>query len=725
MSRTHDPIRTAVKAVVQGFARVVLIVGGTFQMLSRYVAAAGADALLYFDVPSELELIRPLEGVIKFPLAGGETVGTLAANGCPPRVKEFFRSRPGVDLTNGLAQLRAVGALAAHKLLADPTFERKLLAEVFDLLFAKHNGLLEQVEICVLTSSAGGTGGPVGPAVAHKLARLFRERSEAVVHIKYLRAGSLSFVGLGERIHSNAAATLAEDVQDVISPDRDVREVRSLQLLEVPMVGPRKRQRDAYVVQLTQALLARGVQEELNRCAPNQAFDSTLGTVSIVQPSWWNALPDRRVATEVVARFIPAVELVRKAGPRPGLVEGIKVVFDDARVRVPASLEEVVSLLRHAHGVQPPGFWTTCTELSFHCTCATVYAAVCGTSALDLSEKLRALGAAPCRTAAEMSTKLSTLRSIDVALERELEERSHTSALLHRKRDRAHAELRKVLKRSFPSGVFEHLLAGLANPNTLLVRFKNAVTRAREEGAKLARVEAEIQALRGVRGQLAAELEAMARRLNRVLEVLAALRPGQEAAGPPLVEVAGLDSVLEELLRLADQEGADSEDLLRLLGSCAARVTRAGLAEITGAAEPRAWSIADRLARCTPPTPGPVWGGKKQLGKGSAIVVLPPLTRETEEELRTVLHTLAPEMVLACADTAQGGVNVIRLEILKPRNAEEIFTPFIQQHLGRALAEQDIFFTNGFDTGPLAELLPRPPEGPAGRPCPDKVHARV
>ncbi len=99
-----------------------------------------------------------------------------------------------------------------------------------------------------------------------------------------------------------------------------------------------------------------------------------------------------------------------------------------------------------------------------------------------------------------------------------------------------------------------------------------------------------------LRGQFAAELNAECRRLQETAELLGAVSAGRELARrEPLLEATHPDDVLEELADLA-LRGTDVTEAVRLLSSCVRCVALAGLAEITGAPEPRAASVAARIA---------------------------------------------------------------------------------------------------------------------------------
>src|SRR6185295_707473 len=116
-------------------------------------------------------------------------------------------------------------------------------------------------------SGAGGTGGPVANVFLAAVASMIEKSSDAVVDLLNVRAGSLSYVGLGDRTDDNTAVTLAEDLHWILALPRHPREVRRLYLTELPIVLGDKQLRTAYAVQLAQALNCRDVQQTLEMVA--------------------------------------------------------------------------------------------------------------------------------------------------------------------------------------------------------------------------------------------------------------------------------------------------------------------------------------------------------------------------------------------------------------------------------------------------------------------------
>ena len=191
-----------------GVARIVVLIGGTCAEMARWLKSLAADVVLWIDVQSELEKVKAAPGVIRLVLAPGQTLDSLF-EGVPEskyleKIREFLKSRPGVDLLMGLGQARFAGLRAAEMLVATPEF-RAVLQNIFSTVMIIHNGTIEKVEIEQFSSGCGGTGGPSGGPIVAELAKYYREHHRAVVHVRFNRAGSLSFEGLGDAVHDNNA----------------------------------------------------------------------------------------------------------------------------------------------------------------------------------------------------------------------------------------------------------------------------------------------------------------------------------------------------------------------------------------------------------------------------------------------------------------------------------------------------------------------------------------
>jgi hypothetical protein len=677
----------------EGVGTVVVLVGGTFQSVTEYAETAAADIVIYADVQSEVAGVAPDTNgnVLTLRLATGETLGTLTKENCPEGLTRFLQDRSGVNLAVGLGQLRAVGDLVAKQLLTNPAFHDFVEKEVFERLLQIHGGCLEHVEILVTTSIAGGTGSVNGPALAKTIAEVILQFSNATVHVQALRVGSLSFSGLGDRVHLNGAATLSEDLDYVLDRDRHPREIRSMMLVEIPMVGAQKVERDRFAMQLMQAVRAADVQRMFGRSAPNEALNSAFGTIHILRPSFFSALCDRRIASEIARTFETQLEELLRVSPRLGVADEITVTLSEESLSI-AAPKELAEQIRRAKGVTPLNIMSECLQSPGRYSVDRVLVSISG----QMRSSLRNLINMPGATLAELAERLSVLRALAFKLQQQMQERSPELVKAKKQFEMAEAQLRAVLASFFPESWLDHFLALFSNRQTNVVQFQNLVRGVRQKAQAVAKLQAELDGLQGGLNLVNTELGAEQVRILRAVEML------RVVAGPAsptcLVRAGSLDSVLPSLLDFASVDLEDlPESIFRLLASCVTEVTMAGLASIVGALEIRPHQIAIRLAQAQAPTRAPAWGGKRHLGGKQRVLVLPPMSPDDSDSLRQLVAGLDGGIVLAFGQSAQAGANVVLLEVQCPRHAGDIFTPFHLQNLKRACEEPDLYFTDGHD----------------------------
>jgi len=684
-----------------GDGRVTFYIGGGFGPASPYAVAFGADIAAYADVPAEEKLLKRADSLVKIPLAEDQTFPALAADGGSDRLRELQAARPGINLKDGMGQVREVGYLAACKLMTAAGFQATLQADVFHPLLIKHNCVLENVAFDFQVGAGGGTGGPGAIPFAEGVTAPFLSSTNAKIRTNFTMLGPLTFLGLGPRIGPNAAACVAQVLVHALCGQRDPRETRSVTLVDAPPVGSNKPLRDTLVMQLAQATTSSKVQERLDRWAPNRAFDTPLGVVTILRPWWFQWITALRIAGEAANAYLPEVEELLRAAATPGVIEGIKVEFRNAQVKVAGPIKHLAERLRSSRGKEPEGFSTACTEVKFEYASATVTATVRGSKVQNLEESLAGLASEPCASVGGNQEKLCVLTSTKAGIERELRECTNRIEALDRKCRPAQEELKKVWRIFFPRGHIQMSMSWLADRNRAMVRFENAVNKIRETGRMIAQLNAEKVVLNRLKGQVDSILALQLDHLGRLPRLLATVRPSGSSS-ERFVELAPLDSIFGKLLQMAVQNRQDPDELIEILGSAASRVTLQGLVQITQSHEPTPAGIALQLLKGESAAQAPYWGGEKPAMKGHRIIVLPPVAKTLEDTLRNQLSSLSSELELVCADTARAGVNVMCLDVYHPTSWDDIFTRLLRKELEVAKKGGPLYFPGNADC--LAKL---------------------
>ncbi len=688
------PLRLA-QLAKDGRVKVAVLIGGAFQDVARWPQITGCHLVVYVDVPAEMTITDPGKDVIRLTLAAGHTIGTLIKEGCPAALAEHLRHRPGVNLAVGLAQLRAIGKLAIAVLLADPTFSAFIRSALLDPLLTLTNGSLVEVELIAFTSGSGGTGGPVANVLLNALFNELKTRTQAIVHLRNVRVGSLTYVGLGDRVNVNYAATLAEDLHLILDVDRHEREVRSLGLVELPMVKGDKDARALYAILLAQALSCTGVRERLEMIAPNLATETEFGTISILEASYWHPLSHRRIAEGASRDYVPRLEALRDTPARPARLLGVRPTARFSASSTVRSVADMVAEVRTSQGVEPDDFLNRCLEPTECGAGGSVTVTLAGTEGFELdSDSLLAFLRRPPTGVAEWRDKLEIIRTIQVGLRQEIARREPELRKLANRLSAARAALQQAVDLKYPKRMLQWLRSFVAKAQSKLVKLQNAIVKGREAALQHLRLNAELELLTTANARLQDILTAEERRVNNVLDLLRPLLGATDPNSPRLVENIPLDEVLLELLNLAEQ-GGPSTDVIRRLGGSATRVTLAGLAAITGASEAEPSAIARCLLGGEPPARGPHWGGRIPTNRGMRILVLPPVEPAVLEAVRSHAPLLDGDTVILAGDTAQGGANVVLLEVHNPREITEVVPKMIGAALDDACAKPELYAAEG------------------------------
>ncbi len=721
MRKPHPSLRSVFE---QGIARLMLIVGGTFAQIARYPRISNADLVLYLDVHKELRSISLAPSTLHLALARGETLGTLMKGHYSDDseqgkyILKFLQERPAADLDTGLAQFRPAGNVASKKLIDAEAFRRFLQELVFEPLILLHNGSITKVELSVWASAAGGTGGPAGGPVAAAIADLFRDFYDASIDIRYHRAGGLSFIGLGPRVSANTWATTRQDVDFICDPRRAVSEVRSVMFFELPMLGANRSLRDSFALQMAQALNASSVRRILDIAAPNDAVASKLGATTIVGLSFWNELPRELIAATAARRYTSGLRrlLLR---PSEHIVRDLELALTNTSTSARCTAGDLLKRIQKAGGQEPPDLEEDCLHVSLNYNTVRISAEVNPGTRINLASGWRKLYADPCKVESEFAKKLSVLKAIAASLELELHRRRSRLEEVQVTQGRAKTQLREVLNEFFPQG-WKRFSSLFEDPRKRNARFKTRVETARRAAAEALTLEAEVAALDRVQEELSKDLTEETRRIESLIEMLAGATPTSAEENKPAVEVADLDDVLPRLLSLAIEKPINRGSLIETLASCTLRVTEAGLAQIVRSPEVSLATIAHRLVREEPPVRSPHWGGKEPLSPGEVVVVLPPVSSSAQDALEKHVRALTSsgqQVQVAWCDTSEAGANVVHLELRKPLNSSEIFTPFIarQEQVIKEAGELPLYLelspeVQGPDNGaPQEKVFPKNP----------------
>lgn len=671
---------------VQGVARVLVVVGGALASLVRWPGAANVDELIYFDVPDEIDAARAHKRVKCFRIIGRETVMTLLNSvSSDHELAEYLRGLPAVSLRAGLAQLRMLGVLVGLKLQKDRHF-KNFIQEVFESVSRRHNGVLHEVHIAFAGSGAGGTAAGLIRMLG-ALPRIFLDQSEAIVNVRILRVGSLTYAGLGPHVQHNLPPTALGDLTWYLARDRHPRETRSLTLTELPLVGGSRELRDEVALQAVQARQSASTRLTVALGAVNWTMaEHRLGGVELVRPAYHNPMTETEVAAEVCRQFAPQIhDILATPADRQRVGE---VTFRTQRhTSHLASVEALVERAREAfRNPKPDDFEDACHEVP----------RLTGTGEVILQGHRGPLGtagrleeavSAPCKSESDFRDRLSLLRGIEESFRNAAAKREKALTGLETRRQEAKVALRKAIDSIWPMGPVGKIRKRFASPATLLdVNLSNAIAQWREASATYDTVKQERDILIGAIEMVRNCAKEFTGRLSRLLKA-ANGEYTEETAGPTaLVEAGDLDDVLAE----AHHADENNETLRSLLAGSVRSVTLAGLSMIVGAKSSRPDAIIRAIATGAPHE-SPWWSGCEPAGPGLRIVVIPPVEPDAWRDLiRAKEQDKDARYVLKMADTTVGSINVLQMDVHACSAVDEVITPRI-----RTILEEEILPNSG------------------------------
>jgi hypothetical protein len=659
---------------------ITVIVGGSFLSLTEHLENLTNGIVIVADAPAELSqhiADRQLQGVHFFPLAAGQTALTLAAR-ASQEIRDCLRQLPGIDLSRGMGQYRAIGSLAAQQLLDDPKFHTFLNDELPAWLIAAH-GTLSSVRIEGKAGLSGGTGSDAVQVLVEAIRKVLLRKTDAVVSVHYSLIGAITSSGLGNRVVQNAAAATVDMIANMQAANFDPRESRSAQFVELPPVGPDRTGRDALVLLMEQALASTDVQEVLQRRAPNQGLTDRYGNLTILRPDFYCGLhPRLDVAAEVATRF--AAELRDLAQVR---IDRSVQELEYLESRRPLPQEPIDSLVQRALTADFDDLYQSATQPDcelFHQVRASLKTGV----SLNLSDAVTVFALPPASTQ-ETRDRLTIQRACLDTLSAELTTLGDEARRLNDELARADGRLKSAIDRITGGSASARFLGSLRSAHGKLDSFAQSAGAHRQIDSELRQVQSKTACLEDAYRQVQEEHEFLLAKLASQVERLESLAPPNGTARTQsYVESAPLDDLFAQLWQFDEQS---SEDMLaRLLGKAVRRVTLAGIAKVVGADLPRLEVIASRIAgRCVCKA-GPSWGGKERHDAPLTIHVLPPLARDLAEKLRQLILREDPRALVAVADMAVAGVNCVDLNVYSVENPTDLVTGFYAQEYVDVLA---------------------------------------
>lgn len=677
----------------QGHCGILVLPGGNNAAMLQYQPLLDHEVVIPIDAPNELahNLPNPLPATVKaFPLGQGHTAKTLAAR-ASPSIQDCISNAAGMDAEAGLGQLRAVGFLAARRLLRSRDMRRFLRQGLFDTLVQRCGGIPDHIVIEGKGSLAGGTASAIVFLVAFALARALLKTSDSTISVTLTLTGGLTYSGCGRRVHTNTAAAIVDALGFALRRHHP-RMICSLRLMELPPVGTDCETRARHMLEVEQAVQVETLRKILDQNAPNNSLNGPLGNVTLWQSGYFEPLHPRfHVARDIAPEFCRDLrQAIAESKPDPSSVERLPLT-----VRSEQLPREDLETLAERIPISDPDELLATATLPGEKLHLTVNAVLRSGEVLSLSEPQTAWSISPSTLREARERLIVQLSCIDATrseiarLQAELTQADDQCQLAEHEFARA---VRKLQRRGLWSWLRRALLGADQRPPHLgaLVRDVRATS------DQVRQLQSVLAAFKNALRQVEIERDYIVLRIKTIIDRLDALVPRSHGQHEQTTVVARhIDTVLKELWRIDDR--VTDDQVAKLLLRAVARVTMHGLAIIVGAESGRLEAIANQIAHCRFAAETPPWAGKPRLQEGLQVHVLPPVAPETADKLKEMIHELSPNSTIAVAEQMPASINCVTLRITTVDHVQEVLPNYLRRNLLEAYYDKhrDMYFPFG------------------------------
>lgn len=678
----------------KGVVTILVLVGGA----ARYLACMHrliADAVIYLDNRNEAGRRDLHPGVTALAVARG-TIGELLEQVVvPTSIRDFLSSLAAANkLDDGLGQWRKLGLLAGVVLGRDGVLAR-VFNQVFEYLAQLHSGQIDEVQIIVIGSQAGGTGSSLAVLAAAEAERVIVSRTPAPVSTTLFRIGAASFIGCGPRILLNTAAALPEDLAWYTGVQRHKRASRKLVLTELPLTGFNGAARDGFAANTSQATRCTSLQADLALSLINFALKDPMSGITLVKSAFWSGVTDAQLAADVALSLASRIRALAHTPARTGAVQKIEceVACERRHLIGAADLAQTAK----TQTVKPP-------ELMQQVAQHPSYGGVVRVSLRDTSGSLTAgrsgangslssYLAQPVLTEDDARQRIGTLGGLAVQVTTEIEKRQQALAHHQSAARQASRSLGLSIDRLWPQTFTSRFVGWFVNRSDRATAFAAALNRWREADALVGRMTCEIEMLQNV---LEIVGQAKDRLLRQLLDV-AGFGDDQSAthAAAPLVTVGeNLDAVLR---RMAMYTNLTPAAITGVLTGAVQSVTLDGLAAMVGAPVAQPAAIV-RALLAGPSLTAPWYGmGQGPSEPGVQAIVLPKLAPGVLGLLKDAMITLDVDLRLLESEVVCDRLAAVELDIRPANTIRDLFTPQIMEAMKTVRANPQLWLAPDTD----------------------------
>lgn len=429
------------------------------------------------------------------------------------------------------------------------------------------------------------------------------------------------------------------------------------------------------------------VQEILDLIGANEAMRSTLGMTAKLRLGFGQGLSDQEIAEDVANAYLPVLESVQQTPAQDALVLSINLKARSTPLPRP-TIEEI---LKRAAG------WTTlevvaaARQSSMRLDYLVTATLADGTgNDIDLCQTPAFLGAER-RTPDEYRQRLAALRSCRRDLEDEIEGMQPTLAAKVLEEASSANRLCRAIDFFHGKGI-----GFFRSPEARGERLLSALEAARAAFDQLLIAEAEKEALIAATAAIDSDIHHIVAELEAVKVLLKAPLPThRQELREALIRPHDLADTLPDLVLASKFDGTRFPELVQGLVDV---VTLAGLCRLVGASTARIDEARPFLRNPTIRIEGPSWGAAKSTAPSELVFdVLPPVEPEVFQALSAEFDRFDGTRVLVTADTAAGGVRLVRLTFQFATEVSEIVTHFLKRQIEESLRVEEpaVLFPRG------------------------------
>jgi hypothetical protein len=569
--------------------------------------------------------------------------------------------------SEGMGQRTGIGACAALKLINTRSFS-DTVDSLINSIIAQCGGALEEVQITLRGSAAGGTNSYTEIIIAQELASRL-EGLGCPIRVLFSLTDSVCFAGLGKSVHANGSCAIDEITKLIISPKTGTANmtVWGLRLLGLPPVGADVKTRRELLLLDRQAWDCSAMLGHRQIIDSNMANSGKYGNIFHTSTDFFRSVASSDIAAlnagEYHSAIVHAIETIR---PIPSLITVV-----DSNHSLEKLFRSSVEGIVDACDSQTTEDMLRATTLSdgIH---SYDFAAVNAEGETYDCELIAEHFVEPPKSLDEAIHQLKTVATIRQVLTNEKNQVQNQIARLN-------AKIRKTTDVTF---------AAYKRIQTARSFVRSKKVKAIRFGSELRRLSDLRFAYESMNQELAKSISALNQeydsqlsRLNVLVSTLEQIRQkGRVTERHDLFFFNGVDAAFRDLLTLPF---LDHDRKVQVLAAQATMVTTEGIRFIVGAKTNTVEEFA-RLCIGKAYRPG-AWPGAIAQSSAKTIYVLPPTNEDFNKALSDRIESMAPSATVLTADSCEFGINIIRFYVFYPETEADLLPGYLKSELHRVM----------------------------------------